>query len=70
MSESSKIYKQDHTIAKTVIFCIVVLLLVVNRDLDMVELDILAVFVWLFGVNPIAYLVESLRKHPHNHDKI
>ena len=63
-------YRQDHKIAKAIVFMLVVLCLVINREFDSMYIDILAVFIWLFGVNPIGYLVESIRHHSHNHDKV
>ena len=63
-------YKQDHKIAKTIVCFLVISLLLLSRHYNLVYLDIIAVVVWMFGVNAIGYLIETIRGHQHRHDKI
>jgi hypothetical protein len=57
-------YSQDHKLAKFILYVIIVLL-VANTFTEF-----LGITIWIWGLNPIAYLVESARKHPHQHDKL
>jgi|DEB0MinimDraft_10_1074344.scaffolds.fasta_scaffold00875_12 fatty acid desaturase len=66
-------YKQDHVLAKLIIAVIVAILItgaqLSNMPISLI-LNISAVFVWFFGVNPLAYLIEEIRGHSHKHDKL
>jgi hypothetical protein len=63
-------YDKDHKIAKVIVCSTVIALLVINRSLDSVYLDVFAVVVWFFGINPIARLLEIVFKHSKKHDLI
>ena len=67
MSDTEQ-YDKAHHIAKAIVFAIVVLLLVLARYFDLLVLDIAAVGVWFFMVNPIGYLVESVLHFNHKHN--
>lgn len=62
-------YAYAHKLAKLIAFAVVVMCLILNRDLGLVAVDIFAVFVWFFGVNFFAYLIESVLNWEHRHDK-
>jgi ACR3 family arsenite efflux pump ArsB len=66
-------YKQDHVLAKLII-AIVVAILITGAQISSMPislvLNIVAIFVWFFGVNPLAYLIEEIRGHSHKHDKL
>jgi hypothetical protein len=64
-----KHYKFCHKLAKTITCFLVILLLITSRLTGWFALDILAVVVWFFGVNPIAYLIEHVNKWRHIHEK-
>ncbi len=74
MSKNNKrIYKKDHTIAKLIVAIIVSILITLAQLSSMpinLILNILAIFIWFFGVNPIGYAIESLLNHKHKHDKL
>lgn len=64
-------YKQDHKTAKTVICSIVIMLVMISKYVSFpvsLIIEALAVITWFFGVNPMGYLVEKVRKHKHKHD--
>jgi hypothetical protein len=63
-------YRKIHKLAKLVIFALVVLLLVINRVYNLLILDILAVALWFFGVNTVAYIIEHVLNLRHTHDKV
>lgn len=62
-----KEYHQDHLLAK-------ILLAIILTVLALIEgfsvLSIVMVWLWLFGTNPLAYVIEKVRNHPHKHDKV
>lgn len=61
-------YKEDHKLAKFIIMSLVIVLLVLNRSLDLMSLDIIAVIIWFMGTNPTAKIIEKVRKHSSQHD--
>jgi hypothetical protein len=61
-------YSKDHKLAKLIMALIVCGLLYIDGSLTLLQWS--AVLIWVFGVNPIAYLIESVLKHPHKHDKV
>jgi hypothetical protein len=63
-------YKKAHHIAKGIVCAVVIFLLILSRSYDTVVFDALAVIVWLFGVNPVAYVIESILHYKHNHSKL
>jgi ABC-type polysaccharide/polyol phosphate export permease len=68
MMKYNTMYDQDHKIAKFIIYVVIMVLVLIPIDSPLKEL--LAVTIWFWGLNPIAYLVESVRKHPHQHRKL
>ena len=65
-----KRYKMAHMCAKIIVFLLIVILLIVGRTYDIMFLDILAVAVWFFGVNPVAWAIEEALHIKHLHSKI
>jgi len=66
-------YGKDHKLAKLIISTIVGILITAAQLSEMpwsIGLNLAAVYVWFFGVNPMGYLIESVKRHPHSHDKI
>ena len=70
MTEQESFYKQDHKIAKAIVYLMIVVLLVLNKHFDLLYLDVLAVSLWFWCINSIAYVIETIRGHSHNHDKL
>jgi len=58
-------YRRAHYIAKAIVCAIVILLLL----MDIRILDMIAVIVWFFGINPIGYVVENVLHFKHRHNK-
>lgn len=63
-------YRQTHKVAKGIVFFLVIVLLILSRRFDTVYLDIAAVAVWMWGTNPVGYLLESFTHSKHDHDKL
>lgn len=64
-------YKEDHKIAKVIVYIIIITLYNISFFVSFpygLILNNLAISIWLFGINPTAYIVESIRKHVHKHD--
>ena len=69
MSSREK-YKYAHKFAKFITCMIVIMLLVMNRHYHTIYLDVAAVTIWFFGINPIAYIIEEINGWAHRHDKL
>lgn len=65
---NQKFYDSDHKIAKAILYSIIVGLILIPVHSPMKE--ILIVTLWFWALNPIAYIVESIRNHPHIHKKL
>ena len=66
-------YDKDHKIAKFIVCNIVVVLITLAQINELpysLILNGLAVYIWFFGVNPIGYLVETIKGHDHEHPKV
>ena len=63
-------YHRDHRLAKTIVCFLVVLFLVLGKITGWIIMDIIAVPIWFFGVNPIQYVIETLRHHKHKVRKL
>ena len=61
-----KEYKQDHLLAKLIVAVIVTSLILMNNTLC----DILAIWLWLFMVNPLHYFIEYVLGHKHKVGKL
>lgn len=64
-------YDKDHLLAKLIIAIIVSVLLTISQLIGLpwsLILNVVAVFIWLFGVNPLGYLIETVRHHIHKHN--
>jgi len=77
MTKTKKVYhieyKQDHKLAKFIVACVVSVLLVLaelNTGSLGVVLSVVAVWVWIWGVNAFQYVIEHIRHHTHKVDKI
>jgi len=68
--ERKIIYHKDHILAK-IICCLInsILVLLYVKTNSLVFL-LLANVTYFFGVNSISYIIEIVRHHPHNHDKV
>lgn len=62
------VYQQNHKLAKLIMSIIVCALLYLDGSLSIYAWA--AVIVWVFGVNPIAYVIEAIRRQDHKHDKL
>ena len=66
-------YNQDHKLAKFIVCNLVIILISLAQMLELpysLILNALAVYAWFFGVNPLGYLIESIKGHNHGHDKL
>ena len=63
-------YDRDHKLAKVLIAVLIIILLVTANFLKEYSLiiNINIVIIWFFGVNFMGRIIESIRKHAHNHD--
>ena len=61
-------YDKVHHAAKVIVMAMVILLLILGRTYDTVIMDILAVAIWFFGVNLVAYIIESVLHFNHKHN--
>jgi hypothetical protein len=61
-------YSSDHLIAKLTVYLFYVLIGVASIEAGTPYLALIfGTALWLFGVNGVAYCVESLRGHTHQH---
>ncbi len=60
-------YKIDHWLAKLVIAILVCSLLIAGRYTGYIAFDVIGVFIWFFGVNVVAYIIEIILHHRHKH---
>ena len=65
-------YDKDHKLAKLLIAVLIIILLIVANFFKEFSLiiNINIVIIWFFGVNSMGRLIESIRKHNHNHNII
>lgn len=63
-------YNRVHRTAKLIVCTLVILLLVLGNRFDSVYFEAGAVVVWFFGVNPLAYVLETVLHFKHKHSKI
>lgn len=67
----SKNYTTDHCIAKAIICFTYILIGAASIETGNPYIAlILGTLVWFFGVNAAGYLLETILKHPHCHNKI
>ncbi len=63
-------YDANHRVAKAVVCALYLILGIVSVETDMPYIVLFAgTLIWLFGVNPIAYGIEYLRKQQHQHNR-
>lgn len=66
--EHSEHYTQDHFIAKVIVYVLYVLVGIASIELASPYVAlVIGTFVWLFGINTVAYLVECFCGHNHGH---
>ena len=67
-------YKRDHNLAKLICFLINTILFILYFNLTNETIKIILFVVanatYFFGVNTIGFIIESICKHPHKHNKI
>lgn len=66
-------YDKDHKLAKLIVAIVVTCLITLAQFSELpysLILNGVSVFVWFFGVNPTAYVIESILKHEHKHKKL
>ncbi len=67
--KSSDNYAADHLIAKVSIYLSYIVIGVASIEAGTPYLAlIVGTAIWLFGVNSVAYCVETIRGHEHNHN--
>lgn len=62
-------YDKVHHWAKAIVCTSVIILILLGRHLDIICIDVAAVVIWFFGVNPVAYVIESVLKLKHRHSR-
>lgn len=65
-----KTYDKVHKIAKSIVFCGVVGLLITSRITGFILVDIAAVALWFWGTNPVAYIIETILHVKHKHTRL
>ena len=69
--KNSACYKQDHFIAKAIVFFLYIAIGVVSIEMGSPYLSlVIGTPVWFFGINTIGYLVEHLFGHEHVHNPV
>ena len=69
--QGSTNYAADHLLAKVIVYFCYLLIGVVSIELGTPYVAlVLGTAVWLFGINSVAYCVETLRGHEHRHSLI
>ena len=69
--DGSASYQRDHLIAKIIIYLLYLVVGIVSIELDAPYVALVfGTSIWLFGVNTVAYLVESITGHEHRHNAI
>ena len=64
-------YHMDHLIAKIIIYLGYVLIGIVSIELDSPYLALcVGTYIWLFGVNSVAYIIECVAGHAHFHNRL
>jgi hypothetical protein len=64
-------YHMDHLIAKIIIYLGYVLIGIVSIELDNPYLALgVGTYIWLFGVNSVAYIIECVSGHAHVHNPL
>lgn len=63
-------YQSDHCIAKAIICFAYILVGIASIETSNPYIAlVLGTIIWFFGVNTTGYLIESVRQHPHCHNK-
>ncbi|MFK7730831.1 MAG: hypothetical protein AB8B48_04340 [Pseudomonadales bacterium] len=71
MKKSKTQYEQNHRLAKVVVCALYILIGIASIELNNpYPALVCGTTVWFFGVNPMAYLIEFLRKQPHRHNRV
>ena len=69
--KGSQEYAADHLLAKITVYFFYLLIGVASIELGSPYLAlVLGTAVWLFGINSVAYCVETIRGHEHRHTLI
>jgi hypothetical protein len=69
----SNYYDQDHRLAKIIVAHIIIAIYGLSYLVPFpcsFILNVLNIYIWIFLVNPVAYVIEYIRKHPHKHNKL
>ena len=64
MMTHNNMYNENHKAAKFIIYVLIMFLAAPGLK------EMLAITIWFWALNPIAYAIESLRKHPHQHRRL
>lgn len=63
-------YQKNHKLAKFISYFLVISLLLINGQLNYILIDCLAVTIWFWGINPMGYVIETIRNQEHEHDQL
>lgn len=69
MSKKQK-YDLTHKIAKLIVFSINTALLLISEKTNLTVVLLIVNFTYFFGVNTVAYMLESILNLKHKHDKV
>ena len=73
LTKSQKEYASDHRLAKFIVANVVAIVITVAQLTTLplsMFLNLAAIYVWFFGVNPVQWIIESLRNHSHKVTKL
>lgn len=69
--DTSNIYRKNHLLAKAVVYIVYVAVGIFSIEAGLPYLALtLGTMVWLFGVNSVAYCIETIAGHTHQHSKV
>jgi hypothetical protein len=69
--KSSTDYAADHLIAKVTVYVFYVVVGVASIEAGAPYMALIfGTAIWLFGINGVAYCVETIRGHEHNHNPL
>jgi len=69
--ETRKQYRKIRLLAKAIVYLVYVAVGVLSIEVNLPYIALtFGTFVWLFGVDGIAYCLETLAGHAHQHDKV
>lgn len=63
-------YDKVHRTAKVITCTLVVAVMCLAKYYEVFTLEVIAIIIWFFGVNPVAYLIEEVKQMRHRHKRL